>query len=133
MTRAVVEERGTIDKFMGDCIMAFWGAPRPDPEMVVRSVRAALRMQDLIDVAMATGKAGDLKVKGCGVGLSVGEAVVGNIGSTERLITRPSGTRSTRRAGCVGLPRAATSSSRRSSPRRCLVTSSAWPSCPRSR
>jgi adenylate cyclase len=85
MTRAVVEERGTIDKFMGDCIMAFWGAPRSDPEMVVRSVRAALRMQDLIDVAMATGKAGDLKVKGCGVGLSVGEAVVGNIGSTERL------------------------------------------------
>jgi adenylate cyclase len=85
MTRAVVEEQGTIDKFMGDCIMAFWGAPRPDPEMVVRSVRAALRMQDLIDQAMATGKAGDLKVKGCGVGLSVGEAVVGNIGSTERL------------------------------------------------
>ena len=85
MTLAVVEERGTIDKFMGDCVMAFWGAPRPDPDMVVRSVRAALKMQDRIDQAMATGKAGDLKVKGCGVGLSFGEAVVGNIGSTERL------------------------------------------------
>ncbi|MBI5156851.1 MAG: adenylate/guanylate cyclase domain-containing protein [Acidimicrobiia bacterium] len=85
MTRAVIEERGTIDKFMGDCVMAFWGAPRPDPEMVVRSVRAALKMQDLIDVAMATGRAGELKVKGCGVGLSFGEAVVGNIGSHERL------------------------------------------------
>ncbi len=85
MTLAVVEERGTIDKFMGDCVMAFWGAPRPDPDMVVRSVRAALKMQDRIEQAMATGKAGDLKVKGCGVGLSFGEAVVGNIGSTERL------------------------------------------------
>jgi len=85
MTRAVIEERGTIDKFMGDCVMAFWGAPRPDPDMVVRSVRAALKMQDLIDVAMATGRAGELKVKGCGVGLSFGEAVVGNIGSHERL------------------------------------------------
>jgi adenylate cyclase len=85
MTRAVIEQRGTIDKFMGDCIMAFWGAPRPDPDMVVRSVRAALKMQDLIDVAMATGRAGELKVKGCGVGLSFGEAVVGNIGSHERL------------------------------------------------
>jgi adenylate cyclase len=85
MTRAVIGERGTIDKFMGDCVMAFWGAPRPDPDMVVRSVRAALKMQDLIDVAMATGRAGELKVKGCGVGLSFGEAVVGNIGSHERL------------------------------------------------
>ncbi|HET7236410.1 MAG TPA: CHASE2 domain-containing protein [Actinomycetota bacterium] len=86
MTRAVVDERGTIDKFMGDCVMAFWGAPRSDPEFVVKSVRAAMRMQDLIDEAMSgPGEAGNLKVKGCGVGLSVGEAVVGNIGSNERL------------------------------------------------
>jgi len=85
MTQAVVEEQGTIDKFMGDCIMAFWGAPRTEPDMVVRSVRAAMRMQDLIDIAVKTGRAGDLKVKGCGVGLAFGDAVVGNIGSHERL------------------------------------------------
>lgn len=85
MTRAVVEERGTIDKFMGDCVMAFWGAPRPDPDMVVKSVRAAMRMQDYIDTAIRDGRAGELKVKGCGVGISFGEAVVGNIGSHERL------------------------------------------------
>lgn len=71
--------------FMGDCVMAFWGAPRPDPEYVERAVRAAMRMQDLIDEAMRGGPAATLKVKGCGVGVSVGEAVVGNIGSTERL------------------------------------------------
>jgi adenylate cyclase len=85
MTKAVVEEKGTIDKFMGDCVMAFWGAPRPDPDQVVRSVRAALKMLDYVDTAIATGRAGELKVKGCGVGISVGEAVVGNIGSNERL------------------------------------------------
>lgn len=85
MTRAVVEERGTIDKFMGDCVMAFWGAPRPDPAYVERAVRAAVRMQDLIDEAMTSGPATRLQVKGCGVGVSVGEAVVGNIGSAARL------------------------------------------------
>jgi adenylate cyclase len=85
MTRAVVEERGTIDKFMGDCVMAFWGAPRRDPEYVTRAVRAAKRMQDYLDEAMKSGAAARLKVKGCGVGISAGQAVVGNIGSTERL------------------------------------------------
>jgi adenylate cyclase len=85
MTQAVADERGTIDKFMGDCVMAFWGAPRPDPEYVERAVRAAMKMQDLIDQAMEGGPAAGLKVKGCGVGVSVGEAVVGNIGSAERL------------------------------------------------
>lgn len=85
MTTAVVDERGTIDKFMGDCVMAFWGAPRADPEYVDRAVRAAVRMQDLIDEAMKVGPATRLQVKGCGVGVSVGEAVVGNIGSAARL------------------------------------------------
>jgi adenylate cyclase len=85
MTCAVVEERGTIDKFMGDCVMAFWGAPRSDPDYAVRAVRAAMRMQDYIDEAMKGGPAAGLKVKGCGVGVSAGDAVVGNIGSHERL------------------------------------------------
>ncbi|HSM02544.1 MAG TPA: adenylate/guanylate cyclase domain-containing protein [Acidimicrobiia bacterium] len=85
MTRAVVEEQGTVDKFMGDCVMAFWGAPRVDPDMVVRSVRAGLKMLDYVDEAITHGSAGELKVKGVGVGLSFGEAVVGNIGSNERL------------------------------------------------
>ena len=85
MTRAVVEEQGTVDKFMGDCVMAFWGAPRVDADMVIRSVRAGMKMLDYVDEAVTHGRAGELKVKGVGVGLSFGEAVVGNIGSTERL------------------------------------------------
>ena len=86
MTRAVLEERGTIDKFMGDCVMAFWGAPKDEPQHAMKAIRAALRMQDLIDEAMAGDTAAHrLKVKGCGVGVATGPAVVGNIGSSERL------------------------------------------------
>lgn len=86
MTRAVTEEKGTIDKFMGDCVMAFWGAPRPDPDYVQRAVRAGIKMLDYIDEAVMTKEETKLlRVKGCGVGISAGMAVVGNIGSHERL------------------------------------------------
>ena len=85
MVRAVHEERGTIDKFMGDCVMAFWGAPRPDPDYAEHAVRAGLKMLGYIDEAVKGGPAAKLRVKGCGVGISAGRAVVGNIGSSDRL------------------------------------------------
>jgi adenylate cyclase len=85
MVRAVNEERGTIDKFMGDCVMAFWGAPRPTEHHAQRAVRAGIRMLDYIDQAVEAGETGGLRVAGCGVGVATGEAVVGNIGSSERL------------------------------------------------
>jgi adenylate cyclase len=85
MVRAVNEERGTIDKFMGDCVMAFWGAPRPTEHHAERAVRAGIRMLDYIDEAVEAGRAAGLKVAGCGVGVTTGEAVVGNIGSSDRL------------------------------------------------
>src|SRR5207244_11115616 len=85
MTRAVLEERGTIDKFMGDCVMAFWGAPKEEPQHAMKAIRAAMRMQDLIDEAMGNGSAASrLKVNGCGVGVATGLAVVGNIRATAR-------------------------------------------------
>src|SRR5437763_1133076 len=66
--------------------MAFLGAPRDEPQHAMKAVRAALRMQDLIDEAMGNGSAASrLKVKGCGVGVATGPAVVGNIGSADRL------------------------------------------------
>ncbi len=86
MSSAVVEEKGTIDKFMGDCVMAFWGAPRAQEDHAERAVRAAIEMLDHIDTAVRDRpEASLLKVKGCGVGVSTGEAVVGNIGSAIRL------------------------------------------------
>jgi adenylate cyclase len=85
MVRAVNEERGTIDKFMGDCVMAFWGAPRPTEHHAEHAARAGIRMLDEIDRAVAEGRTAGLRVKGCGVGIATGPAVVGNIGATDRL------------------------------------------------
>jgi adenylate cyclase len=85
MVRAVNEELGTIDKFMGDCVMAFWGAPRATENHAARAVRAAIRMLDEIDGAVAEGRTAGLDVAGCGVGIATGTAVVGNIGSSDRL------------------------------------------------
>ena len=85
MVRAVNEERGTIDKFMGDCVMAFWGAPRPSEHHAEHASRAGVKMLDYIDEAVAAGRTSGLEVAGCGVGIATGEAVVGNIGSHDRL------------------------------------------------
>lgn len=86
MTQAVVDEQGTVDKFMGDCVMAFWGAPRPEPQHAQRAARAGIRMLENIDKAIKERpEAALLRVKGCGVGISTGDVVVGNIGSHQRL------------------------------------------------
>ena len=85
MVRAVNDEQGTIDKFMGDCVMAFWGAPRLTEDHAERAARAGIKMLDYIDEAVAAGKTSGLEVAGCGVGIDTGEAVVGNIGSHDRL------------------------------------------------
>jgi len=85
MVRAVNDELGTIDKFMGDCVMAFWGAPRPTEHHAAHAARAGVRMLDYIDEAVRAGRTAGLDVAGCGVGIATGEAVVGNIGSHDRL------------------------------------------------
>ena len=80
---AIARHNGTIDKFMGDAVMAFWGAPRPDPNHAENACRAAL---DLVAAVAATGIKDDaerpLRIR---LGLNSGEALVGNIGSEQRL------------------------------------------------
>ena len=86
LTKDVLECNGTIDKYMGDCIMAFWNAPLEDDKHACNAVEAARRMiltmervnQELKD----SGKSQfDLKI---GVGLGTGYCVVGNMGSDQR-------------------------------------------------
>ncbi len=86
LTKDVLDCNGTIDKYMGDCIMAFWNAPIDDEKHASNAVEAARRMiltmervnQELKD----SGKSQfDLKI---GVGLGTGYCVVGNMGSDQR-------------------------------------------------
>jgi class 3 adenylate cyclase len=73
----VLEQGGTIDKFMGDAMMALFNAPAQQPDHALRACRAALAMQRV--VAPIAAEAGDMPR--FGIGVSTGEALVGNIGS----------------------------------------------------
>ncbi|HKH96089.1 MAG TPA: adenylate/guanylate cyclase domain-containing protein, partial [Beijerinckiaceae bacterium] len=80
---AIADENGTIDKFIGDAVMAFWGAPRPDPEQALHACRAALAIAASVDrIALPPGLSDELRVR---IGIESGPAVVGNIGSSTRL------------------------------------------------
>lgn len=75
----ITRESGTIDKFMGDAIMAFWNAPLPVESHARRACTAALAMRQAV---AALGD--DPEPVAIGVGLATGEALVGNMGSAER-------------------------------------------------
>jgi len=89
MTDAVLGEMGTVDKYMGDAIMAFWNAPLDDPAHAAHAVGAALTMRKTLaelnrrwaERATQTGRPFKIKF---GVGLNTGECCVGNLGSTRR-------------------------------------------------
>lgn len=81
MTPAIFEEKGTIDKFIGDAIMAFWNAPLNVPDHQLHAVESALRMQESLVLFNKENKT-SLAV---GVGLHAGNVIVGNVGSKERV------------------------------------------------
>ncbi|MCK5684491.1 adenylate/guanylate cyclase domain-containing protein [bacterium] len=87
ITNVILETGGTIDKFMGDAVMAFWGAPVFVPNHAEKAVEAALAMQELITELNEIFKdqEGDFNGFEMGVGINTGEMIVGNIGSSERL------------------------------------------------
>jgi len=80
----VFRHGGTIDKFIGDAIMAFWGAPVADPRHAEHAVAAALEMARVAD-EFATELAAQGAEFGIGIGIHSGNAVVGFIGSENRL------------------------------------------------
>jgi adenylate cyclase len=79
--QAVLEQEGTLDKFMGDAVMALFNAPLPQPDHTLRAVQAALAMQQAI--AAYHGELDSEAQLSFGVGINVGEAVVGNVGTAE--------------------------------------------------
>lgn len=80
---AIFVHGGTLDKYIGDAIMAFWGAPAEQPDHALRAVAAALAMSDELEKFRATAGAlgSDLEI---GIGIHSGPAVVGFIGSANR-------------------------------------------------
>jgi adenylate cyclase len=86
----ILEHRGTIDKFMGDAVMAFWNAPVADADHAAQACRAALAMQARLDrqnreEKAAKAAAGETHVPiRIGIGLNTGPCCVGNVGSPQR-------------------------------------------------
>jgi len=90
MTSCVLDNRGTIDKYMGDAMMAFWNAPLDDPEHAAHACTAALQMNEALKVVnaalreQAEKSQRTFKELKAGIGIHTGRASVGNMGSKQR-------------------------------------------------
>ena len=80
MAGIIFEWDGTLDKFVGDEIMAIWGAPLDQPDHAERAVRCALNMSDRLNHLQAIWREQGRAVVDCGIGLNTGEVLIGNIG-----------------------------------------------------
>jgi adenylate cyclase len=85
MTGAVSEELGTVDKFIGDSVMAFWGAPTDIDDSPLRACKAALRITRRIDKLNERWRQEGNPTLRVRVGINYASVLVGNIGTSERL------------------------------------------------
>lgn len=85
VSKIVVRHRGTIDKYMGDSVMAIWGAPAPSNTHAFDSLSAAMDIQDEIDQLNAKFEKSGLPTIKVGIGVSTGLATVGPLGSEYRM------------------------------------------------
>jgi adenylate cyclase len=108
MTDVIMSRQGTIDKYLGDCVMAFWNAPLEDPAHAEHACRSALAMVDAlkqinikieVDARREQRPFHPLRV---GIGLDTGECVVGNMGSKRALTILRSAIRSISRRASKG-------------------------------
>ena len=84
MTDIIIKNGGTIDKFMGDCIMAFWNAPLDNDKHREMAVKSAMEMQIELALLNVQLVAEGLPQINIGIGINTGEALVGNMGSRQR-------------------------------------------------
>lgn len=90
LSEIILAHRGTIDKFLGDAVMAFWNAPLSDRAHATNACRAALAMQAVVArldaelAAEAAAVGGAHRPLRLGIGVNTGPCVVGNLGSPER-------------------------------------------------
>jgi adenylate cyclase len=90
LTNAIIDRKGTIDKYMGDAIMAFWNAPLYDADHEINACEAAIEMLDRLET-LNRARAADAEASGkpfipihIGIGINTGQCVVGNMGSDLR-------------------------------------------------
>lgn len=85
VTKIVLRNHGTIDKFIGDSVMAFWGAPLPQVEHASNACRSALLIQRQMDAMNETFEREGEPTLSARIGIHTDTVVVGNIGSSERM------------------------------------------------
>ena len=83
-TQIILKHGGTIDKYMGDCIMAFWGAPLDDEQQVENATKAVLEMRESLGELNERLREEGLDQINTGAGINTGLCVVGNFGSSNR-------------------------------------------------
>ena len=84
MTAKIIENNGTLDKYIGDAQMAFWNAPVDEPQHAHQAVRTALAMMESLDEFNREIEAEGVPPFGMGLGINTGVVVVGNMGSSQR-------------------------------------------------
>jgi len=85
MVSVIFNYQGTLDKFVGDCVMAFWGAPIPQPNQAELAARAALAMIEGLEKLNEKWQSEGRPTLKIGVGINTGEMLFGNIGSEQRM------------------------------------------------
>jgi adenylate cyclase len=84
LTGVIHEHQGTVDKYMGDAVMAFWGAPLLDDQHALHAAKAALAMQAVVSqLNTAVFSQQNINIH-LGIGINTGVVVVGNLGSEQR-------------------------------------------------
>lgn len=84
MTRAILENKGTLDKYIGDAQMAFWNAPLDNKQHALDAVRTAFQMLKDLETFNAEVKEEGVPAFGMGLGINTSTVVVGNMGSSQR-------------------------------------------------
>ena len=85
MVSVIFKNHGTLDKFVGDCVMAYWGAPLPQPNHAELAARAALEMIEGLEKLNQKWQSEGRPTLKIGVGINTGEMLFGNIGSEQRM------------------------------------------------
>ncbi len=84
MSEIIIANEGTVDKYLGDAVMAFWGAPVPVADHAVKACKTALEMQkslDKIGLIWKSKNENSIKIR---IGINTGDVIVGNIGGEKR-------------------------------------------------